>query len=78
MKNLKYLLFLLLGISCSSDGEENTTTPPIQTTKINFKLSVSANQGGVVSSSGGTFEKGKEFSITATPNEGYRVFKLVQ
>lgn len=71
MKNLVIILFLLLGISCSSDGEDNTPTPPIQTTKINFKLSVSADQGGVVSSSGGTFEKGKEISITATADEGF-------
>lgn len=71
MKNLVIILFLLLGISCSSDGEENTTTPPIESTKTTFKLSVTANQGGKVSSSGGTFEKDKEISITATADEGF-------
>jgi len=71
MKNLLTILFLLFIIGCSSDGEDNTPTSPIQTTKTTFKLSVTANQGGVVSSSGGTFEKDKEFSITATPNEGF-------
>jgi hypothetical protein len=71
MKNTLIILFLLFTIGCSSDGEENTTTPPIESTKTTFKLSVTSNQGGKVSSSGGTFEKGKEFSITATPNEGF-------
>ena len=71
MKNTLIILFLLFTIGCSSDGEENTTTPPIESTKTTFKLSVTSNQGGKVSSSGGTFEKGKEISITATADEGF-------
>ena len=71
MKNTVIILFLLFGISCSSDGEDNTPIPPVETTKTKFKLSITANQGGKVSSSGGTFEKGKELSITATADEGF-------
>ena len=36
-----------------------------------YTLSVSAGEGGIVSSEGGTYEEGTEVTITATPNEGY-------
>ena len=36
-----------------------------------YTLSVSAGEGGTVSSEGGTYEEGTEVTITATPNEGY-------
>ena len=36
-----------------------------------YTLSVSAGEGGIVSSEGGTYEEWTEVTITATPNEGY-------
>ena len=40
-----------------------------------YTLSVSAGEGGIVSSEGGTYEEGTEVTITATPNEGYSFVK---
>ena len=36
-----------------------------------YILSVSAGEGGTVSTEGGTYDQGTEVNITATPNEGY-------
>ena len=41
--------------------------PPVQ-----YTLTVSASEGGTVSTEGGTYDEGTEVTITATPDEGYR------
>ncbi len=37
-----------------------------------YTLTVSASEGGTVSTEGGTYDEGTEVTITATPDEGYR------
>lgn len=49
-----------------SSSTTNTTSSAIQ-----YTLTVTANEGGNVSTSGGTYDSGTSISITATPNEGY-------
>ena len=63
--------------SCSSD--DNSASPSViqtptsehQETTNQFTLTVSAGEGGSVSSEGGTYDEGTEISIIATPIEGY-------
>ena len=83
MKKLLYPLaftltaFLIL-YSCSAE-EEDTTPPPsiIQTPEpeppapTQYTLTVTAEEGGAVSTEGGTYDEGTEITITATPEEGY-------
>ena len=64
------LISLILIISCAKEDSQSTDNPPYQITK-NYTLSVTAGEGGSVSTTGGTFSIGTEISITATPNEGY-------
>ena len=63
-----YILSLIFVVGCSAEnkipGEESVT--------FQYTITVSASEGGLVSTSGGTYEKGTEITITATPNEGYR------
>ena len=85
MKKLLYLFafiltaFLIL-YSCS---EEEDTTPPPSVVKpttpepepepevSQFTLTVTAGEGGTISTEGGTYDEGTEVTITATPAEGY-------
>jgi hypothetical protein len=83
MKKLLYPLvfalttFLIL-YSCSAE-EEDTTPPPsiIQTPEpeppapTQYSLTVTAGEGGTVSTEGGTYDEGTEVTVTATPDEGY-------
>ena len=75
---MKKLLLVLLFVPltyCSSDsGSEATTPPPTTTTPppvVNYTLTVSAGDGGAVSSTGGTYTSGESVSITATANSEY-------
>jgi len=70
MKKLPIYLFLLLLLTCAKEDSQNPNTPPIQITK-QYTLTVSAGDGGSVSTAGGTFSQGTQVSITATPNSGY-------
>ena len=81
-KLLIYLSFLLL-ITCAKDSTEdnssvyvapptNTTNPTSTPTVTQYTLTVSATEGGTVSTEGGTYDEGTEVTITATANEGYR------
>ena len=45
---------------------EPTTPDPVQ-----YTLTVSAGDGGTVSTEGGTYDEGTEVTVTATPAEGY-------
>ena len=74
--------FLIL-YSCSI--EEDGTTPPPQVQQptpepepepetpapTQYSLTVTAGEGGTVSTEGGTYDEGTEVIITATPAEGY-------
>jgi hypothetical protein len=77
-----YLSFLLL-LTCAKDSTEdnssvyvapptNTTNPTPTPTVTQYTLTVSATEGGTVSTSGGTYNQGTQVTITATANDGYR------
>ena len=78
------LLIVALAFSCSTEGEDTTSTPIVQIpdpetepepepepVPVEYTLSVSSTEGGTVSSEGGTYDEGAEVTITATANEGY-------
>ena len=82
MKKL-YLLSTILLIafvfvySCSAE-EEDTSPPPAlvqpqepEPDPTQYTLSVTAREGGTVSTEGGTYDEGTNINISATPNEGY-------
>jgi len=86
MKKLLYpfafiLTAFLILYSCST--EEEDTTPPPSVVKpttpepepepevTQYTLTVTAGEGGTVSTEGGTYDEGTEVTITATPAEGY-------
>jgi len=81
MKKLFYLLAFALTAflfvySCST--EEDATPPPSlqQPTPEppapkQYTLTVTASEGGTVSTEGGTYDEGTEVTVTATPAEGY-------
>ncbi len=72
------ILSFILIYSCSTE-EEESVAPVVQTPQpepepepVEYTLTVSAAEGGTVSTEGGTYEEGTEITITATPSEGYR------
>lgn len=68
MKKLVLTLaaFLLLIFACSKE-EEVITPPPTPT----YNLSFSAEEGGTVSTEGGTYSQGSKITVTATPGGQY-------
>ena len=74
-----YILFLTLVFSCSKEEEDITPPSTVQqpTTEAEsqaptqYTLTVTALEGGTVSTEGGTYEEGTEVTITANANEGY-------
>ena len=72
------ILFLTLVFSCSTDDEESVA-PVVQTLQpepepsapTQFTLTVTASEGGTVSTQGGTYDEGTEVTVTATPDDGY-------
>ena len=70
MKRLPIYISLLLLLTCAKEDSQNPNTPPSDITK-QYTLTVSAGEGGSVSTPGGTFSSGTQVSITATPSEGY-------
>ena len=70
------VLSFILVQSCSTD-EENTVAPVVQTPEpespapTQYSLTVTAAEGGTVSTEGGAHDEGTEVTITATPSEGY-------
>lgn len=69
MKRILSLLSLLvLILSCSKDSVTPTPTPE-PTPK--YALVIAASEGGAVSTSGGTFDKGTKVTVTATPDGEY-------
>ena len=66
MKKLLLVLLFVPLVYCSSDSPEEVI-PPI----LNYTLTVKAEEGGSVSSTGGSYEPGKVVTITATANSEY-------
>ena len=72
------ILFLTLVFSCSTDDEESVA-PIVQTPQpepepsapTQYTLTVTASEGGTVSTEGGTYDEGTEVTVTATPDDGY-------
>ena len=69
MRRFAPYLILLILMTCAKEDSQGTSTPPTQIVK-QYTLSVSAGEGGSVSSTGGAFSQGTQVSITATPNSG--------
>ena len=68
------LLSFIIVFSCSTE-EEESITPVVQAPQpepVQYSLTVSAAEGGTVSTEGGTYDENSEVTITATANEGYR------
>ena len=62
-----FLLSLILILGCSAENKISEEEP----SSVLYTLVVSASEGGSISTSGGTYKKGTEVTISATPNEGY-------
>ena len=84
MKRLSFSLLAIIILSfvivqsCSTE-EEESVAPVVQTPQpepepdpVEYTLTVSAAEGGTVSSEGGTYDEGSEVTITASASEGYR------
>ena len=65
LKNSLSLLFLAVLIACSKDSSDETPSTP------SYTLTINQSEGGTVNSSGGSYQRGTEVSISATPNQGY-------
>src|SRR5210317_650790 len=82
MKKLLYpiafiLTAFLILYSCSAEEEDTTPPPQVQQPTpepevSQYTLTVTAGEGGTVSTEGGTYDEGTEVTITATPAEGYQ------
>jgi len=70
---MKKLLFLFsiftIVLSCSSDETSTPVTPPAPIAK--YTITLSAGEGGIVSTTGGEYEAGQTVSVTATPQGEY-------
>ena len=64
------LFSLLIFFSCSKEDSEDTPTETIK-----YTVSITAGEGGIVSTSGGEYEKGTSLTISATANTGYEFEK---
>ena len=83
MKKLLYpfafaLTAFLFIYSCSTEEDDTTPPPSIVATPepeppapTQYTLTVTAGEGGTVSTEGGTYDEGTEVTVTATPNDGY-------
>src|SRR6056300_251336 len=83
MKKLLYpiafiLTAFLILYSCSAEEEDTTPPPSVVATPepepqapTQYTLTVTAGEGGTVSTEGGTYDEGTEVTITATPAEGH-------
>ena len=73
------IVSLIIVFSCSTEDEESVA-PVVQTPQpepepepepVEYTLTVSAAEGGTVSSEGGTYDEGSEITISASANQGY-------
>lgn len=73
------LLLSVFNYSCSSDDDDSAPPSVIQTptaepetpAPTQYTLTVSAGEGGSVSTEGGTYGEGTTITVTATPKDGY-------
>ena len=83
MKKLLYSVSLVLTafiILYSCSAEEDTTPPPSvvatpepePATPSQYTLTVTAGEGGTVSTEGGTYDEGSQITVSASPNEGFQ------
>ena len=74
MKKLFSLLSIFaIVLSCSSDETSTSVTPP-PAPIVKYTITLSAGEGGTVSTTGGEYELGQTVSVTATP-QGEYLFK---
>ena len=74
MKKLLSLLSIFaIVLSCSSDETSTPVTPP-PAPIVKYTITLSAGEGGTVSTTGGEYESGQTVSVTATP-QGEYLFK---
>lgn len=73
MKKLLFIISIFAIVSsCSSDETSTPITPPAPI--IKYTITLSAGEGGTVSTTGGEYEAGQTVSVTATP-QGEYLFK---
>ena len=80
---LDVLLLLFVFIYSCSTEEDDSATPAavVQTPEpeppapTQYTLTVSASEGGSVTTEGGTYDEGTKVTITANPNDGYEFIK---
>ena len=71
MKKLFFLLSIFaIVLSCSSDETSTPVTPP-PAPIVKYTITLSAGEGGTVSTTGGEYESGQTVSVTATPQGEY-------
>ena len=77
---LSLIAFFSIALINSCSNEEEDTSPPpalVQPQEpeppapTQYTLTVTAGEGGTVSTEGGTYDEGTEVTITATPDDGY-------
>ena len=72
------ILSLIIVHSCSSEEDDTTAPNVVQTPEpeppapTQYSLTVTAGEGGTVSTEGGRYDEGTEVTITVSANEGYR------
>ena len=69
MKKLPIYISLLFILTCAKEDSQAPNTPPTRIVN-QYTLTASAGDGGSVSG-GGTFARGTQVSLTATPTSGY-------
>ena len=84
MKKLSFSFLIVIVLSfiivhgCSSEEDDTIAPNVVQTPEpeppapTQYSLTVTAGEGGTVSTEGGTYDEGTDVTITATPSEGYR------
>ena len=69
------ILFITLVFSCSTDDEESVApvvqTPQPEPEATQYTLTVTAGEGGTVSTEGGSYDEGTTIAVTAIPDDGY-------
>ena len=71
MKKLFFLLSIFsIVLSCSSDETSTPVTPP-PAPIVKYTITLSAGEGGTVSTTGGEYESGQTVNVTATPQGEY-------
>lgn len=81
MKHSLFLLYIsilsfILVYSCSTEDEDSTPPPSVQQPILEpeatqYTLTVTAGEGGTVSTEGGTYDEGTTITVTAIPDDGY-------